>query len=401
MTPAVVRLLIAAAALMALVMGTRSAIGLFISPLNTSTGVGLASLGFAIALGQLAQGIAQPPLGVLADRFGTRRVIVAGAWLLALATATLAIAHSVAGFALAFVLIAVASSAVGSNSLLLAEVGRRVPAERRAVAFALVSAGGSAGQMVVAPATQALIDGHGWMLALGTTAVLSFIALPLARAFNARSDGIQHAQTAASRTTLGETTRSPVFWASAVSFGVCGFHVGFLTTHMPGVIERCGISPTLAGVWLAVLGAANIAGSLAAGAVLRHVSAQAFLIAIFALRAATVVLLLALPVSPQVLLGFAVLMGLSYMALLPAISQQISERFGVERLATLFGIIGMVHQAGSFAGIWLGGIVAESTGGDTLTWIIDVALALLAIGFQALATARFPISRWALRLRTA
>lgn len=401
MTPDVIRLLLAAAALLALVMGTRSAAGLFVSPLNTATGVGLAGLGLAIALGQLAQGIAQPPLGLLADRFGPRRVIVTGAWVLALATAILAAVQSVAAFALAFILIAAAGSAVGGNSLVLAEVGRRVPAERRAVAFALVSAGGSAGQMVLAPATQASIDGIGWMPTLLAVAALSLLALPLARAFDGRVEPEHEAPSQSSPIAIGDAMRSPVFWASAGSFGICGFHVGFLTTHMPGVIERCGINPSFAGPWLAVLGAANIAGSLAAGALLRHVSARAFLIAIFVLRAATIALLLVLPATAPVLLGFAVLMGLSYMALLPAISQQISESFGTERLATLFGVVGLVHQAGSFAGVWLGGVLAESTGGDALTWVIDVALALLAIMLQCLAMRRAPPARVSLRMRHA
>lgn len=401
MTPAVVRLLLAAAVLLALVMGTRSAAGLFVSPLNTATGVGLAGLGLAIALGQLAQGIAQPPLGLLAERFGPRRVIVTGAWVLALATASLAAVQSVAAFAFAFIVIAAAGSAVGGNSLVLAEVGRRVPAERRAVAFALVSAGGSAGQMVLAPAAQALIDGIGWMPTLLAVAALSLLALPLARAFDGRVESEHRAPSQSGPIAIGDAMRSPLFWASAGSFGICGFHVGFLTTHMPGVIERCGINPSFAGPWLAVLGAANIAGSLAAGALLRHVSARAFLIAIFVLRAATIALLLVLPATPPVLLGFAVLMGLSYMALLPAISQQISEGFGTERLATLFGVVGMVHQAGSFAGVWLGGILAESTGGDALTWVIDVALALLAVILQCLALRRGAPARPSLRMRPA
>lgn len=401
MTPAVVRLLLAAAVLLAQVMGTRSAAGLFVSPLNTATGVGLAGLGLAIALGQLAQGIAQPPLGLLAERFGPRRVIVTGAWVLALATASLAAVQSVAAFAFAFIVIAAAGSAVGGNSLVLAEVGRRVPAERRAVAFALVSAGGSAGQMVLAPAAQALIDGIGWMPTLLAVAALSLLALPLARAFDGRVESEHRAPSQSGPIAIGDAMRSPLFWASAGSFGICGFHVGFLTTHMPGVIERCGINPSFAGPWLAVLGAANIAGSLAAGALLRHVSARAFLIAIFVLRATTIALLLVLPATPPVLLGFAVLMGLSYMALLPAISQQISEGFGTERLATLFGVVGMVHQAGSFAGVWLGGILAESTGGDALTWVIDVALALLAVILQCLALRRGAPARPSLRMRPA
>jgi len=399
MKPVALRCLLAATALMALVMGTRTAVGLFVSPLNTSTGIGLAGLGFALAVGQLAQGLAQPPLGWLADRFGTRRLMVVGAWLLCAATLTLALADSIAAFALAFVVVAVAGSAVGSNSLLFAEVGRRVPVEHRAMAFAIVSAGGSAGQLLISPGTQAVIENWGVVVALGATAALGLLALPLSRAFGQRSDqAAERPPSVAGR--LHDVLRDSNFWLSAGSFGICGFHVGYLTIHMPGAIERCGLSPSLAGVWLAVLGAANIVGSLLAGVCLRHVSTQRFLMIVFAVRATSIASLLVLPVNPVTMLAFAVLMGLSYMALLPAISQQLAECFGLERLATVFGIVAVVHQAGSFAGAWLGGVVAERTGGDSLLWAIDIGLALTAIALQWL-LGREPSVRWIPRLRMA
>ena len=399
MNPVALRCLLAATALMALVMGTRTAVGLFVSPLNTSTGIGLAGLGFALAVGQLAQGLAQPPLGWLADRFGTRRLMVVGAWLLCAATLTLALADSIAAFALAFVVVAVAGSAVGSNSLLFAEVGRRVPVEHRAMAFAIVSAGGSAGQLLISPGTQAVIENWGVVVALGATAALGLLALPLSRAFGQRSDqAAERPPSVAGR--LHDVLRDSNFWLSAGSFGICGFHVGYLTTHMPGAIERCGLSPSLAGVWLAVLGAANIVGSLLAGVCLRDVSTQRFLMIVFAVRATSIASLLVLPVNTVTMLAFAVLMGLSYMALLPAISQQLAECFGLERLATVFGIVAVVHQAGSFAGAWLGGVVAERTGGDSLLWAIDIGLALTAIALQWL-LGREPSVRWIPRLRMA
>ena len=399
MKPVALRCLLAATALMALVMGTRTAVGLFVSPLNTSTGIGLAGLGFALAVGQLAQGLAQPPLGWLADRYGTRRLMVVGAWLLCAATLTLALADAIAAFALAFVVVAVAGSAVGSNSLLFAEVGRRVPVEHRAMAFAIVSAGGSAGQLLISPGTQAVIETWGVVVALGATAALSLLALPLSRAFGQRSDqAAERPPSVAGR--LHDVLRDSNFWLSAGSFGICGFHVGYLTIHMPGAIERCGLSPSLAGVWLAVLGAANIVGSLLAGVCLRHVSTQRFLMIVFAVRATSIASLLVLPVNTVTMLAFAVLMGLSYMALLPAISQQLAECFGLERLATVFGIVAVVHQAGSFAGAWLGGVVAERTGGDSLLWAIDIGLALTAIALQWL-LGREPSVRWIPRLRMA
>lgn len=172
--------------------------------------------------------------------------------------------------------------------------------------------------------------------------------------------------------------RDPRFWRVSLSFGVCGFHIGFLAVHMPGVIERCGLPASLAGTWIAVAGAANILGSVAIGlAMKRHDSAH-LLVVLYLMRALGVGALLLLPSTPMVLIGFAVLMGASHMATLPPTTQLVARQHGVERLGTLFGVVMLVHQLGAFAGIWLGGWAADRTGSDTPLWLTDIALALLA-----------------------
>ena len=370
----------AATLLMALVMGSRSAFGLFVSPLNSATGIGLAGLGLAIAAGQLAQGFAQPSVGWLADRFGARRLIQSGAVLLAATTATIAFADSLFALAVVMVLLAFAGSAVGSSNLLLAEVGRRVPLKQRALAFGLVSAGGSAGQMLIGPGTQLAIDLYGWIAALIALALVALVAWPLALPFASSSPAAPMEPVA--KTDSGGALRSADFWMIAGSYAVCGFHVGYLTTYMPGVIERCGLPPSLAGAWLAVLGVANIAGSLGVAWWLRRHTPRTVLMTIFALRGGSVALFLTLTPTPATMLGFAALMGVSYMALLPAISQQVAERFGMTRMATLFGVVGLMHQIGSFAGVGLGGVVAAETGRDTLLWVIDTGMAAAAVALQ-------------------
>jgi predicted MFS family arabinose efflux permease len=380
MSASALRAVLVATALMALVMGSRSAFGLFLSPLNSATGIGLAGLSFALALGQLAQGFAQPALGWWADRLSLQRMVRAGAPLMAAATFAVAFVDSVAVLAVCMVVLAIAGTAVGSSNLLMAEVGRRVPAERRAQAFGLVSAGGSAGQMLFGPATQLAIDHVGWIFALLATAAVALLAWPLAGGLGsgqAHPDST-HSAVADDRTAVG----TAAFWLIAGSYAVCGFHIGYFTTHMPGAIERCGLTPSLAGSWLAVMGVANIGGSLWVAWWLRRHSSRAVLTAIYGLRGASVAMLLFLPPSPWLMLVFAVLMGLSYMALLPAISQQVVERFGLGRVATLFGIVALVHQAGSSAGVWLGGVVAAATGRDAVLWAIDIGLALAAMAMQ-------------------
>ncbi len=374
MNAAAWRATLAAATLMALVAGGRSVSGLFVSPLNSASGLGLANLSLALALGQLALGFAQPAVGALADRFGAARVIAGGAWLLAFTTALPVASPVPAMVALALVGSAVAGSAVGSNGLLVGELGRAVPAARAGFAVGLVGAGASVGQLLLGPVTQWSIDAHGWAVALAATAALSLVALPLAAPFRRPIDAapLRPAQPVA------EVLREWRFWRVAGSFGVCGFHVAFLAVHMPGVIERCGLPASLAGTWIAVAGAANVAGSVAMGWALKRLDPAPLLTGTYVARAAGIAALLVLPPTPATLLAFAAVMGASHMATLPPTSQLVAQQYGVARLGTLFGVVMLVHQVGSFAGIWLGGWAAEATGSDRLLWTIDIALALVA-----------------------
>lgn len=375
MNAAAWRVTLAASVLMGLAMGGRSSFGLFVSPLNSASGMGLAPLSFALALGQLAVGLAQPVIGTLADRYGAARVIVLGALVLALATSAPVLWPLPIVLSVTLVAGAVAASAVGSNGLLLGEVGRAVSPARAGLAVGVIGAGGSAGQLVLGPAIQWAIGWQGWGVALLAMAALSLIALPLALAFR-RCASAASVPPAAAAQRVADVLRRWRFWRAAASFGVCGFHVGFLGVHMPGVIERCGLPPSLAGTWIAVAGAANIAGSVGIGFALKRLDAGVLLIGLYLLRALGIAALLVLPVSPMAMLGFALVMGASHMATLPPTAQLISRRYGVQRLGTLFGVVMLVHQVGSFAGIWLGGWAAQLTGNDQLLWCVDAALAL-------------------------
>lgn len=374
MNAAAWRITLAAALLMALVMGGRSSFGLFVSPVNTASGMGLSALSLALALGQLAVGFSQPVTGMLADRFGAARVIVSGALLLAACTALPAVAPNALAVGIALVASAVSGSAVASNGLLVGEVNRKVPAASAGLAVGLIGAGASVGQLLLGPATQWAIGRHGWAAALIATALLGLVALPLALPFR-RAPDPRRARAVAP---IGDALRQWAFWRVALSFGVCGFHVAFLNVHMPGVIERCGLPASLAGPWIAVSGAANIAGSIAVGLALRHRDAGWLLVGLYAVRALAIAALLAAPPSTAGMLVFAVVMGASYMATLPPTVQLVAREQGVARLGTLFGVVMLVHQVGSFLGIWLGGWGAGSTGTDALVWTIDIGLALLA-----------------------
>ena len=377
---------LAAAALMALVVGGRSGFGLFVSPLNSASGIGLATLSLSLALGQLGIGVAQPWVGALADRVGAARLIVIGAALLALTTAlpVWSTLPPVVGASAA--LSTVAGSAVASNGLLIGEVTRAVPPARSGFAVGLVGAGTSAGLLLLGPATQWAIDAHGWAWALAATAALSALAWPLAAVFRRPAGAPPPRATQPVREVLREWR----FWRVALSFGVCGFHIAFLAVHMPGVIERCGLPASLAGSWIGLAGGANVAGSLAVGAALRHMNAAHVLAIVYLLRAIGIAMLLMLPTSAAIMLGFAAAMGATHMATLPPTSQLVAEQHGVARMGTLMGVVMLVHQVGGFAGVWLGGWAAQATGSDHLLWMVDIALAIFAAGLVWRRRARRP-----------
>jgi predicted MFS family arabinose efflux permease len=376
------RTTLAATALMGLAMGSRSAFGLFLSPLNSATGIGLATISLAVAIGQLSLGVGQPLVAALAERHGAARVMAAGAALAAIGTAWLASVHDAWGLIALMILTSLALSAVGSNAMLIGEVGRRVPATLQGMAAGWVGAGGSAGQLVFGPATQMAIAGLGWRAALWATAGLTLFALPLAMMFRRTAP----APTAAVRASASSSVRDALgdrrFWLISGSFTMCGFHVAFLSTHMPGVIERCGLPLSLAGTWLAVAGGANIVGSIAIGMLMRRFDDAPLLAAIYAARAAAIALLLALPPTAPVMLAFALIMGLTYIAPLAPTAHLVATHFGVQRLGTLFGIVMIAHQAGSFAGVWLGGVAVEHSGSFTPLWIADLSLALVGALLQ-------------------
>jgi len=368
----------AAVAMLAITMGTRSVFGLFLSPLNSATGLGIATVSFAVAVSQLTWGAAQPFCGMLTERYGPARVIAAGSLLAALTGALLPFAHSSA-MLIAVLAAGGVAATVGSPSLLVGTVSQRVAPERRGLVAGIVGAGGPLGQLVLAPATQAVISLAGWMSAAFGLAALSLAALPLALAFRRPAGATSRAAaTAQPDATLREALANRQYWLVNATFFVCGLHVFFLVTHLPGVIELCGLPSSVSGAALSALALFNIAGSIGAGFVIQRYSMKRTLSALFAARGIGIGLFLAAPKTELTVLAFSVWMGLTYMAVLPPVTGLIGKLCGTSRLATLLGITFVVHQFGAFLGSWLGGVVLEATGSYDGMWIIDMTLATLA-----------------------
>jgi predicted MFS family arabinose efflux permease len=374
------RLTGAATGLTALIAGSRASFGMFLSPLNTATGLGMASIALAAAFGQLAAGVALPVVEALARRFGPARVIAGGACLLALSTALLVFVHTLIALVFLMLVVFATGTAVASNALLIGEVSRRTAPAERGLAAGVIGAGGPAGQLLLAPLVTFAIAMQGWVAALCALGAIALLALPLARSFAHRPAPLPAATTRLSGN--GEALRDPRFWLIACSFATCGFHVAFLTVHMPGVIERCGLPASFTGLWLVIAAAANMAGSVGVGMLLKRFPSAPLLALVYGMRVLAIVAFVVIPASGAVLLAFALAMGVTYMATLPPTAELLARGFGVERLSSLLGAIMLVHQVGGFFGAWLGGVAVEHSGSYTSLWIADIALATVAMGLQ-------------------
>jgi len=372
--------LLAAAGTFALTMGTRQSMGLFLSPLNTATGLGLGNISLAFAFGQLFWGLTQPFAGAIADKVGAGRVLLAGAVLVALGTVLTPLMTSTAGLILAIGVLSAGGAGMAGPAVLMAATTRLIAPEWRGLATGIVNAGGSFGQFVMAPLAGALILGLGWVAAMQLMGLLVLLCLPAA--FILKGHGAGTAAAGQKKTSTGEAVRTALadrsFRLLAAGFFVCGFHVAFLGTHLPGIVAACGL-PLQYGAWaLAVLGLFNIVGSLAMGWAVGRWRMKSLLTLVYAARAVAVLVFVLAPKTGPVVLVFAAFMGLTFLSTVPPTAGLVAKFFGLSHMATLFGMVMLSHQVGGFLGAWLGGKVFESTGSYDIVWLIDIALAVAA-----------------------
>lgn len=384
-------LVLTAAAILMVTMGIRQTTGLYLSPINTTTGLGIAALSFAMAVGQLCWGLAQPAAGALADRFGAERVIVGGGVLMACGLALTALSRSEVGFVVTLGVLAAAGAGAGSLSILLGASAQRLPPEKRPVAAGAINAGGSFGQFVFAPINQALISTVGWINGMFVMAVMALLTLPLAGLLGRGKPRAPAAAAAQSASPVAAAPAGPgmreqvriamadrSYWWLHAGFFTCGFHIAFLVTHLPGEVALCGQTATVAATSIALIGLANIAGSLTAGALGNVMRMKMLLFWTYFARAAAIVIYLAAPKTPLTFYIFALVLGFTWLSTVPPTAGLVGKLFGVRYLATLFGLTMLSHQIGGFFGAWLGGLALSRFGDYTWMWWADAALALAA-----------------------
>ncbi|MDD0814322.1 MFS transporter [Curvibacter sp. HBC28] len=402
--PPVWLVLLAAAGAFALTMGVRQSMGLFLSPLNTATGLGLGSISLAFACGQLCWGLTQPFAGAMADKVGAGRVLLLGVVLVTVGTVITPLMSSTLGLILAIGVLSAGGAGMAGPAVLMAATTRLIPPERRGLATGVVNAGGSFGQFVMAPVAGALSAGMGWAGAMQVMGLMVLLALPAAYVLKGSSLApsapapTSSSQASAApintRQALGNALAHPGFRWLSLGFFVCGFHVALLATHLPGVIAACGLPAEYGGWSLAMLGLFNIVGSVLMGWAVGRWRMKSLLSAVYAARAVAIVLFLLAPKTGATALIFAAVMGLTFLSTVPPTAGLVAKFFGISHMATLFGVVMLAHQLGGFLGAWLGGKVFEVTGAYDWIWYLDIVLAVGA------ALAHRPIQEAPLPART-
>ncbi|MEO8024261.1 MFS transporter [Polaromonas sp.] len=374
--------LLAAAGTFALTMGVRQTMGLFLSALNTSTALGIGSISLAFAFGQLWWGLTQPFAGAVADRIGAGRVIFLGVLLVAVGTIITPLMTSTAGLIFAIGVLAAGGAGMAGPSVLMAATARLVPLEKRGFASGIVNAGGSFGQFAMAPIAVGLIAAVGWANAMQWLGVLLLLALPAVWVLKGNSNALAAQAAAASgkkalsaREAISQALATPSYRYLSLGFLVCGFHVAFLATHLPGVVAACGLPPEVGGWSLAMIGLFNIVGSLAMGWAVGRWRMKSLLALLYATRGLAVLVFLLAPKTPAVMLVFAAVMGVTFLSTVPPTVGLVAKMFGTSNMAMLFGIVMLAHQVGGFFGAFLGGYVFQATGSYDWVWYIDIVLA--------------------------
>jgi predicted MFS family arabinose efflux permease len=372
-------ILIGAALLLMLGMGIRQSFGLFVTPVTQDLAITAADFTLALAIQNIVWGLSQAVVGGIADRFGLRITMIAGAAIYIVGLGLMAAAQGVGVLIVSNGLIGIALSCTAASLAMTACV-RAVFAERRSMVLGLVSAAGSLGSVLVPLATQALLAREPWQIAVLLFAVMAVAMLPAAYWAGAADSIPGHGTTTTSmREVLGEAMRNRQFLVMSGAYFVCGLNLMFLSTHLPAYLAICGQDPMLSAGALAVIGGVSAVGSLLTGWLGGIYPKHILLGLLYILRSIVFVVYFVLPPTPASTLLFAAAIGLLWWpGLAPLIGGLVAEIFGTRYMATLLGLSFVVHQMGSSLGTWGGGLIFDLSGSYDSAWQIGAL-----IGFAA------------------
>lgn len=394
------QVLLCGAAIVTLSMGIRHGFGLWLQPITMDRGWTRETFAFALAVQNLAWGVAGPLAGMLADRFGAFRVLMAGSALYAAGLATMASATSGIGFMGGTgLLIGIAQSGT-TYAVVYGVIARNVDPARRSWAMGVAAAAGSFGQFLMVPVESWLIGGWGWQSALFMLACAALAIVPLAwglrepaASAHGGSGGVQQSVGAA----LREAFSHPSFGLLMAGYFVCGFQVVFIGVHMPSYLRDHGMRPNVATTALALIGLFNVIGTYAAGTLGQKLAKRHILAGIYWLRSVAITVFLFVPLTPMSVYVFSAVMGVLWLSTVPPTNAIVAQIFGVQYMSMLGGFVFLAHQVGSFMGVWLGGRLYDATGSYDVVWWIAVALGVVA-GLVNLPVRETAIARPALKV---
>jgi predicted MFS family arabinose efflux permease len=373
------QVLLCGALIVTLSMGIRHGFGLWLQPITMDRGWTRETFAFALAVQNIAWGLAGPFAGMLADRFGAFKVIVVGGLLYALGLVLMALSTSGLAFTgSAGLLIGMAQSGT-TYAVIYGVIARNVAPEKRSWAMGVAAAAGSFGQFLMVPVENWLISGTGWQNALFVLSLAALAILPLA--FGLREPARSGAHSAHSQS-VGQALREAFGYRSfqllMAGYFVCGFQVVFIGVHMPSYLKDHGLSPQVATYALALIGLFNVFGTYAAGSLGQRFPKRYLLSGIYALRSVAIVIFLSVPLSPSSVYVFSAVMGVLWLSTVPPTNAVVAQIFGVQHMSMLGGFVFFSHQIGSFLGVWLGGKLYDASGSYDIVWWLAVALGVMA-----------------------
>jgi len=373
-------LMVFACLLLVLNFGLRSSMGFFLTPISEQFGYGREVFAFSLALQNLCWGLFQPVAGAFADRFGTFKTLVIGGIIYASGLYFTSVAESAFGLHMAAGLLIGMGIAGTGFGVVLPAIARLVAPEKRALALGVGTAAGSAGQFLVIPAAQGLISSFGWqftmlLLAFGALAMVA-LAVPFSK-----DKGEQKSQETSNDLTMKEALKEATgnihYWLLIAGFFVCGFQLAFITVHMPSYLHDKGFDSQVAVICLSLIGFFNIIGCVLFGKWSGVHSKKNLLGLIYFFRAVSIAAFMIYPISLTSVYIFAIVTGFLWLATVPATSGLVAQMFGLKYMGTLYGIVFLNHQLGSFLGVWLGGYLYDDTGSYDIVWWSAAVIALL------------------------
>jgi predicted MFS family arabinose efflux permease len=382
--------------ILTLAMGIRGGFGLFLQPISSDLGWGRETFALAIAVQNLVWGATQPFTGMVADRFGSARVVIGGCILYVLGLLLMSTATAPWLFVLtAGVLIGTGLSGV-TFSVISGVLGRRYPPEKRSMVLGIAAAAGSFGQFAILPLTQWLLSNWGWHMALIALAGVAMLIAPLAAVLVERHETQAHAFKQSAGQAIHEAVGHKGYVLLTLGFFVCGFQVVFVGVHLPAYLADKGMPAHVAVMALAIVGLANIVGTYVAGWLGGRMSKKYILSFIYFGRAVVFALFYWVPLSVASVYLFAATLGLLWLSTVPVTNGMVAQIFGVRYLAMLSGLTFFSHQIGSFLGAWLGGKLYDVTGSYDIVWYLSMALGVIA-GLINLPIDERPIKRPAMQ----